>query len=411
MELIYKKIASVEFWFDYLLPSSIERHDQIPEDYNIYEYFDLKPNQQTSATLQEARIKIHKTKKGLDLYVESIWNGAKYIAKNPIKKNHLLAFQLIVKRPEILLTGVFTNSGNECFSISNLNTDTVEANDGSGGFIDVHYLSGGIETYVGANTYALDAIVKNGKDKFLSLQNNNDKATSNTAFWRNLGRISLLGNVHALPKFKGGFVTPAGVDVKGKATMLKNTLNQEIASQQIAENLNEKGVLQIPQEFDGRVDFYVNGTLDSSHVKITGDDHVLGIIELAIQGDPSNLEPGTPSLSKEYMLMGNGEDGTTMGDILENKWVVRVVNRSTTWNYHFNKTQTFNNTDLAAAGFQKISDKEIESIELKPLSSQAEIVDAGLGILLPNPKMDSLKIRFNLNNEVEEYVSELYVNN
>ena len=54
--------------------------------------------------------------------------------------------------------------------------------------------------------------------------------------------------------------------------------------------------------------------------------------------------------------------------------------------------------------------QEIQSKENIALTQKSVEVDAGLGILLPNPKQDSIKIIYDNNDKVEMYVSELYVN-
>jgi len=90
--------------------------------------------------------------------------------------------------------------------------------------------------------------------------------------------------------------------------------------------------------------------------------------------------------------------------------VLRILNRSTYWKYIFNKEQIFNNTDLATAGFEKLSTTKIQSLKPKELTAKGVEVDPGLGFLLPNPSRDSTKILYDLYKNVEKYVSELYIN-
>jgi hypothetical protein len=307
-----------------------------------------------------------------------------------------------------LNSGVVQLKSEQAFALTNMNSQTLSVDDGNGGTENVVYLNSKIQTYVGATTYDIEDLVKKGSDYFLSLRVNNNKATSNISYWRALGKVNGVTALDSVNSVSAGIHTNSAVSAKGKKVSIQNRYEEALAELSSYESENDIAYFNLRETELGVKQLIVNDAVESSWVNT--NKKTLAVIELAIQGKPTELPAGVIKLTKEQMLIGNGTNGTTNGEILDNQWVVRLLNKSTIWKYNFNKDQVFNNTDLAIAGFEKLSDKEIQSKENMPLTQKSVEVDAGLGILLPNPKQDSMKIVYDNNNNVEKYVSELYVN-
>ena len=90
-------------WYDYFLPKGVVRESQIPENYSITEFFTIVPSTITAQKLKDYKIKILKTRFGIELYTQSRAIGGNNF--EPIimpTLNELLAFEVVVKYPSIL---------------------------------------------------------------------------------------------------------------------------------------------------------------------------------------------------------------------------------------------------------------------------------------------------------------------
>ncbi len=409
MNIIFKKLASILVWHDYFLPEASIRPNQIPKDYNLNDFLEIIPTSQTAKTLRDLKIKILKTPYGIDLYTETVKNISSFTPKNIPEENLLLSFELVVINTGIYHYSILQNQP-KIFSVSNFNIHSLTVDNGNGGTEKVWYLNRTIANHQNATNYKLDDFVKKSGSTFLSLKTANNKATSNASFWRNLGTTSYLSEQDAFVAEQNKFYTPDNISVKGKAIKIKNQNKEDVLFVTAANSLNDVAFFDISSFTNGLYHLYINDVFNSYFVKTSHNKTTLCTIEIAVQGNPGNLKAGVTALSKNQMLMGNGQDGTTVGEILENAWVLRILNRSTFWKYIFNKEQIFNNTDLATAGFEKLSTTKIQSLQPKSLTAKGVEVDVGLGFLLPNPTVDSTKILYDLNKKVEKYVSELYIN-
>ena len=175
MELIYKKLASINIWYDYFLPELVVRESQIPENYSITEFFEITPSNITAQKLLDYKIKILKTRFGLEFYAQAKdIGGGLYEPLIIPNQNDLLAFEITVKYPNILNSGVVQLKSEQAFALTNMNSQTLSVDDGNGGTENVVYLNSKIQTYVGATTYDIEDLVKKGSDYFLSLRANNN---------------------------------------------------------------------------------------------------------------------------------------------------------------------------------------------------------------------------------------------
>ncbi len=402
MEIRVAKIASIEFRHDYFKEGGTNWTETWPKSYQPFYLPKISATTSTKSVLQNLGLVVKTSAKGFDVFAEVKTVGNKLFLKKHNKTNLNLNFYVLAPDTE---WAKYTRQ-----------------NSALGG---IHYFSntngfktGGAETALYLhNEIAASAAGKKGPGTLVRKSNKVFEALELTstqppgAKWADLGTHTNFTVNAAKIAVKKSSLLLTGGPFAGKTIGLKNNFGALVLSKTI-ESDSTITELNIDLESlpEGKYSFELNGVFQEVFwVDKIVNSRAIAVLNLVLQGNPAEINPSL-LLNQEWLPIGNNSAGLQHAEINPTTFVIHFLPNRAKWKYILNKNLAINQADSNAAGYQKLSDTEYLSKDSLTLNKQAKGADFGLTNPLPAPQNSVLKTLKNGSNEVENYLSEIFVN-
>lgn len=402
MEIRVAKIASVEFRHDYFKEVGTSWTNAWPKSYQPFYLPKIEVATNTKSVLQNLGLVVKTSAKGFDFFAEVKSVGNKLFLKKHNKTNLNLNFYLQAPDAEWAKYTRKNSTSGGILYFSNTNG----------------FKTGGAEAGLYLhNEIAASAAGKKGPGTLVRKSNKVFEALELTstqppgAKWVDLGTHTNFTVGATKIAVKNTSLLLTGGPFAGKTISLKNNfgvlvLSKTIESDSTITELN----IDLESLPEGKYSCELNGVLQEVFwVDKNVNSRAIAVLNLVLQGNPAEITPAL-LLNQEWLPVGNNSAGLQHAEINPTTFVIHFLPNRAKWKYVLNKNVAINAADVNAAGYQKLSDTEFISKDSITLNKQAKGADFGLTNPLPAPPNQVLKTLKNGSNEVENYLSEIFVN-
>ena len=400
MQLQVKNIASVQFRHQYFAPEGFDWDAGWPETYNEALIPVVLPTVATKAKMEDFGLYFRASKYGFDLYAAVRKTGSDFFTEKSAKQNATLYFYVI--KPFLAWDYSTRNlaSAIGLTVFSNLNG----------------FHSGGGETRYLHNEVIASAagdkqpgtLVRKGNKVYEALQKTNSQPPS--ANWNEVGEhIDFTTLSNNIP-LNTGIVRLQETSLANKVFTVHDIYDSVVFEKVFLADTTEKETgVAIDMLPEGIYSYRLDGT-EKGKVYLAKQvpNATFGILAIALQGEPDKV-PLPHKLDEAWLPIANGSQSLGQDQINPRTFAIHFMNNTAKWRYIFNKDIGIAPGDVPST-FKKDSATLYESKKAIPILAGSAGPDFGLDQRLPAPAVGRLTPQLNGSEELEAYVSEIYVN-
>ena len=400
MQLRVLNIASVQFRHQFFAPQGFDWENSWPDNYSADLLPIAEPTTTTKALFDDLGLYFRTSKKGFDIYAAVKQDGAKFLQEKPADKNAFLYFYLKKPAP---IWDYFTRS-----------------NAAENGFVIYSNLSGfhsggGATRYLhqevipsAAGDKAPGTLVRKGTKVYEAVKKTSSQPPGSN--WEETGQhvdFSTLSNTIPL---NTGMIRLAEPSLANALLTVHDRYDNVVMEKSFPSDSTEKeSSVAIDFLEEGIYSYKLNGTLKGTfYLAPKVPATTFGILCIAIQGKPLIITPAQRQ-DEDWLPIANGTQTKALGEVNPRSFAVHFINNTALWCYVFSSDLGIKASDVPST-YKKNSSIEYESKKAIPILASSTGPDFGLAQRLPAPQPGRLTPQLNGSDEIEAFISEIYVN-
>lgn len=400
MQLRVLNIASVQFRHQFFAPQGFDWETDWPTNYPTELLPVAEPTKETKAQLEDLGLYIRTSKKGFDIYAAVKQDGNTFLLERPADKNTILYFYLKKPAPiwDYFTRNTAANKGLVIYSnLSGFH---------SGGVPTRYLHQEVIESAAGEKPPG--TLVRKGTKVYEALKKTSSQPPGTN--WEETGQhidYSTLSNTIPL---NTGMIRLNEPSLAGATLTVHNSYDQQIFTKIFPAGSTEKeSSVAIDHLAEGLYTYKLNGTIKGNfYLASQVPASTFGILCLALQGKPMDIPPAN-RLDQDWLPIGNGTQTKALGEVNPRVFAVQFIHNTALWRYIFSTDIGIKASDVPST-YKKNSSTEYESKKAIPILASSAGPDFGLAQRLPAPQPGRLTPQLNGSDELEAFISEIYVN-
>lgn len=402
MQLRVEKIATIEFRHDFFKSSGLDWNADWPSAYTQDFIPSVKISNSCKRKLVDWGIFLRSSPKGFDLFAEVKQSGNSFLLTRPQQKNTELYFFLI--QPQNEWGNITKTTG----LLDGLNLFSNTSGTKPPGASSNYFLHNEIpDSYNG--TKQAGEVVRKGNKVYEAKELTSTKPTGSK--WTEIGSkidfTTLSNRIQPITRYlriSEGSLAGALIEVKD---IYENVVYTETLD---ALSTEKEKSIDISQLNEGVYSYTINAIEKGRFLKV--DDlpkRAFAAVQLVLQNNPADLT-APQKLTEEWLPVANGEDVLQAGEINPRQFIIHFLPNSAKWKYLFSKEIPIEVSEVNSAGFQKLTNTAFISDDIITINKYAQGADFGLDQRLPAASTNLIIPQYNASDEIESYVSEIYVN-
>jgi len=401
MEIRVEKIVSVEFRHDYFKDANTDWLENWPKGYSAFGLPNVKPSKWTIKKLEDLGLFLKSTEKGFDIYAEVKSVGNKFFVKRPSQDNIELNFFVFARDARWL------NQTRQNQEKTGLAYFSNYIGFKTGGSESAYFLHNEIPD-AAAGTKAPGSLARKTNKVYEATELTTTQPPGSK--WADLGTHQNFTTMSNQLKTINKSLLLVGGPFAGKTVDIKNVFGEVVLTETIEGTSTEVQLnIDIESLPEGKYSYEIDNVKQEDFWLQKSNADALGVVQLVLLGKPSALPPAF-LLDQEWLPIGNGSSAVDTGEINPKTFVLHFLPNRAKWKYILNKELTIDPADISAAGYQKLSNTTFLSNNSITLNKEAKGADFGLENRFPAPANNVLKTLKNGSDEVENYVTEIFVN-